>query len=152
MCVLIRIIQERILPWVLAGAVLPLTCMYAFAQEPCGQPSVRRVVALTRYPRLAQLSAVQGQVDLAAQVAPDGSVQSVRRVSGPGILSHDAEQSLLRWRFSKCDSACGTREAKVMFNFILEGVCTLPDCSVEFQVDLPSSVTVRSQRGRAIIN
>jgi hypothetical protein len=114
--------------------------------------AVKRVVALTTYPRLAQLSAVEGTVQLVAKIRGDGTVESVRRAAGPGILSGEAERVLLKWQFNPCDSGSAVREVAITFNFILDGICTLPDCKVEFEVDLPGTVTVKSQKARAIID
>jgi len=115
-------------------------------------PVVQSIVGLTVYPRLAHLSGVQGTVRLVARVNEDGAVESVRRVAGPGILSYDAERTLMKWKFRRCISVCGTREVEVTFEFLLEGECTLPDCRVDFEIDLPNKVTIKSQKARAIID
>lgn len=51
------------------------------------------------YPALAQHMNVQGSVVLEALIAADGSVQNLRKLSGPAILSTAAEQAVRGWKF-----------------------------------------------------
>jgi len=51
------------------------------------------------YPPLAQHMNVQGSVVLQALIAADGSIQSLRVMSGPAILSNAAQQAVREWRF-----------------------------------------------------
>lgn len=140
-----------------ALAMAGLSLLLATSQEApieasTEDPIVQSIEGLTTYPRLAQLSGVQGTVRLTVRVKEDGAVESVRRVAGPGILSHDAERTLMKWKFSKCNSNCGIREVDITFHFVLEGECSLPECQTCFRVDLPSTITVKAQKARAIIN
>jgi protein TonB len=51
------------------------------------------------YPALAQHMNVQGSVVLEALIGADGSVQNLRKLSGPVILSSAAEQAVRGWKF-----------------------------------------------------
>lgn len=51
------------------------------------------------YPPLAQHMNVQGSVVLQALIAADGSVQNLRKLSGPAILATAAEQAVRDWKF-----------------------------------------------------
>ena len=51
------------------------------------------------YPALAQHMNVQGSVVLEALIGADGSVQNLRKLSGPAILSTAAEQAVRGWKF-----------------------------------------------------
>jgi protein TonB len=51
------------------------------------------------YPALAQHMNVQGSVVLEALIGVDGSVQNLRKLSGPAILSSAAEQAVRGWKF-----------------------------------------------------
>jgi len=121
------------------------------AETSCGRPTVEHALAV--YPRLANLARVQGKVEIAATVSPDGSVKATRLVSGHPLLAQDAQRSVATWRFSKCASTCGPREAKVTFIFVLAGECSeRGDCTLEFKVHRRNKVTVRSQQLRAFFD
>jgi TonB family protein len=51
------------------------------------------------YPVLSQHSRVQGSVVLEAVIATDGSIEGLRVLSGPAILSAAAQQAVREWRF-----------------------------------------------------
>jgi len=51
------------------------------------------------YPEAARAAGTEGVVVLDAVIAPDGSVQRVRPVSGPGLLVQSAEEALQSWKF-----------------------------------------------------
>lgn len=51
------------------------------------------------YPALAQHMNVQGSVVLQALIAADGSIQNLRVMSGPPILTSAAQQAVREWRF-----------------------------------------------------
>lgn len=55
------------------------------------------------YPVLAQQNNVQGTVVLLARIAKDGSVDSVRVLSGPNILASAAVEAVKQWRFKPRD-------------------------------------------------
>jgi TonB family protein len=66
-------------------------------------PSLQKVEPVVRpeptYPVLAQQMKVQGSVVLQAQIGEDGSVQSLKVVSGPDILASAALEAVRQWRF-----------------------------------------------------
>jgi len=51
------------------------------------------------YPMLAEQSNVQGSVVLLARVGKEGSVESVKVISGPDILASAAVEAVKQWRF-----------------------------------------------------
>lgn len=56
-------------------------------------------VAQPAYPPLAQHMNVQGSVVLQALIGADGTIQNLRVISGPAILSSAAQQAVREWRF-----------------------------------------------------
>lgn len=61
-------------------------------------PELRQTIDTT-YPFLGQHSRVQGSVVLEAVIATDGTVEGLRVLSGPSILSGAAQQAVREWRF-----------------------------------------------------
>jgi hypothetical protein len=55
------------------------------------------------YPPLARLARIQGSVVFELAVAPDGTVQKVRRLEGPPHLAFYA-QDMREWRYAPSDS------------------------------------------------
>ncbi|HYM77336.1 MAG TPA: TonB family protein [Candidatus Dormibacteraeota bacterium] len=51
------------------------------------------------YPQLAQHMNVQGSVILQALIGADGTIQNLRVMSGPAILTTAAQQAVREWRF-----------------------------------------------------
>ena len=74
-----------------------------------------------KYPLLAQQMKVQGSVVLLAQVGTDGSVESLRAVSGPDILASAALEAVKRWRFKPAYKAGRpvSPETRITVNFII---------------------------------
>jgi TonB family protein len=63
-----------------------------------GFPELRQTVEAS-YPLLGQHARVQGSVVLQAVVGIDGSIESLRILSGPAILTAAAQQAVRQWRF-----------------------------------------------------
>jgi len=61
-------------------------------------PELRQTIDTT-YPLLGQHSRVQGSVVLQAIIGADGSIENLRVVSGPAILTTAAQQAVRQWRF-----------------------------------------------------
>jgi TonB family protein len=61
-------------------------------------PELRQTVD-ANYPLLGQHMSVQGSVVLQAVVGVDGSIEDLRVLSGPAILSTAAQQAVRQWRF-----------------------------------------------------
>jgi TonB family protein len=110
------------------------------------QPEVQRIVGLS-YPRIANLGGIEGTVKLIAKVSPAGTVDSVRVISGNGLLADSARQALLEWHF-RCPNVSKPCEASVSFIFKLGEICDRQSCPSELQIDLPSEVTVQAKRIR----
>jgi TonB family protein len=72
----------------------------AAEREPltAGAPELRQTVE-TNYPLLGQHTKVQGSVVLQAVVGADGTIEDLRVLSGPAILSPAAEQAVREWHF-----------------------------------------------------
>ncbi len=73
----------------------------AAEREPISSESVaepRQPVDST-YPLLGQHSSVWGSVVLQAVVSADGTIENLRVISGPAILTTAAEQAVRQWRF-----------------------------------------------------
>lgn len=100
-------------PWILAlglvaGGALALPGS-ALAQSPIREP---RIVPIEWprpvYPQIAQSARVQGDVEVAVDVRPDGSVAAARVVSGPPLLSEAALVAARHARF-ECLACVGAR-------------------------------------------
>ncbi len=61
-------------------------------------PELRQTVETT-YPLLGQHMRVQGSVVLQALVSTDGTIENLRVLSGPAILSAAAQQAVREWHF-----------------------------------------------------
>jgi TonB family protein len=61
-------------------------------------PELRQTVDAT-YPLLGQHTRVQGSVVLQAVIGADGTIEDLRVLSGPAILSTAAQQAVRQWRF-----------------------------------------------------
>jgi TonB family protein len=61
-------------------------------------PELRQTVDAT-YPLLGQHMRVQGSVVLQAVVGADGTIEDLRVLSGPAILTTAAQQAVRQWRF-----------------------------------------------------
>ena len=73
------------------------------------------------YPVLAQKMKVQGSVILQALIGRDGSIQSLKVVSGPAILANAAEEAVRQWRFKPhyVGSEAVETQAKITVNFTI---------------------------------
>lgn len=104
------------------------------------------------YPRLAQLSRIQGSVTLRATVDRGGQVKDVAIVSGHPLLVEASKNALLEWKFEYCKPARKSCTATVQFQFSLAGVCELEFCQSSITIDLPDTVIIRTKALRAIID
>ncbi len=134
------------------AAVLVLACaMCGFGQAPQPGISVRRIVGM-EYPPFARMAVLQGKVELAATVSFDGTVKSIRVLSGPEPLASPAKETLSKWLFTGCRSQASECELRFVFTFVLSGSCTPgARCPTEFQVDLPNEVRVKSETYDSVI-
>ena len=84
------------------------------------------------YPALAQHMNVQGSVVLQALIAADGSIQNLRVMSGPAILSSAAQQAVREWRFKPVfqnGQAVETR-ATITVNFSIKVADSSPNTTL----------------------
>jgi len=126
--------------------------MCGFGQAPQPGVSAKRIVGM-EYPPFARMAVLQGKVELAAAISPDGTVKSIRVLSGPGPLASPAKETLSEWLFLGCGSQASECEVRFVFTFVLSGACTPgARCPTEFQVDLPDKVLVKAAAYNAVIN
>jgi TonB family protein len=73
------------------------------------------------YPMLARQMKVQGSVILQALIGRDGSIQSLKVLSGPAILAAAAEEAVRQWRFKPhvVNSEAVETQAKITVNFTI---------------------------------
>jgi outer membrane biosynthesis protein TonB len=132
----------------LLATSLPL----ATPQTPQTEIRVKRIVGID-YPWFGRLAGAQGNVEVVATIASDGAVKEIRVVSGPEPLVRAVKPALSRWLFEGCGSATGTCEIKIVFSFVLEGVCDVSRrCQTDFEVDLPDRVRIKAKHARAILD
>jgi hypothetical protein len=90
---------------------------------------------------------------LDAVLSTEGTVNDVKVVSGHPLLVDAARDSLRQWRFTGCTPSSGSCSARVAFVFVLEkGLCDIDQCPNKFQIDLPGTVTIKSEHARAIVD
>ena len=79
-------------------ANLPTNAAARERLSPAGVAELRQTIDTT-YPLLGQHMRVQGSVVLQAVVGCDGTIEDLRVLSGPSILSTAAQQAVRQWRF-----------------------------------------------------
>ena len=95
------------------------------------------------YPPLAQHMNVQGSVVLQALINADGTIQNLRKLSGPEILASAAQQAVREWRFKPVyqnGQAVETR-ATITVNFTIK----VSDSSANTTLAENNDVTITNQ-------
>jgi protein TonB len=87
-------------------------------------PSAAEVIAhpvRPNYPLLARQMKVEGAVVLEALIGKEGTIQSLRVISGPEILSAAARQAVTQWHFKPYyqDGQAVETEARITVNFTI---------------------------------
>ena len=84
-------------------------------------PELRQTVDAT-YPLLGQHASVQGSVVLQAVVGIDGTIEDLRILSGPAILTAAAQQAVRQWRFKPYlqDGQPVETKARITVNFSIK--------------------------------
>ena len=84
-------------------------------------PELRQTVDAT-YPLLGQHASVQGSVVLQAVVGIDGTIEDLRILSGPAILTAAAQQAVRQWRFKPYlqDGQPMETKARITVNFSIK--------------------------------
>ncbi len=136
----------------LSGLLLLIAMFAARAQAP--NVTVTHVVRID-YPGLAVAAHVEGLARFLLYVGPDGSVGSIKFVSGEGrgigLVVEGAMKSLKQWRFTRCGGTPDECSYPLAARFVLEGAATYTPKS-RFEFDPPGQITVKSKFQRAIIN
>ncbi|HKR84739.1 MAG TPA: TonB family protein [Terriglobales bacterium] len=78
-------------------------------------------VVWPKYPKLAELRHIEGDVLLELYVNPNGKVQRVRTLSGNSVLIEAAEEAARQWQYAPLPSSQSSSPAvtRVRFNFTL---------------------------------
>lgn len=84
------------------------------------------------YPLLSQHTNVQGSVILQAVISAEGSVQSLRVLSGPAILSAAAQQAVREWRFRPVvqNGQAVETKARITVNFSIKVADNAADTTI----------------------
>ena len=71
------------------------------------------------YPRSALISGIEGQVKLHAIINTKGTLDDIRRISGPPLLAGAAIEAVKRWRYEpfRADGVPVSRETTIVLNF-----------------------------------
>jgi len=94
-----------------------------------------------QYPVLARTARVEGDVALNFLVGMDGTVTSVRVVSGPALLRAVSLQTIKQWKFQCLSCSYGIPfEHQFVFSFRLDGKLSFTDKKMEFK--LPDQLTL----------
>jgi TonB family protein len=93
-------------------------------------PELHQTVETT-YPLLGQHMRVQGSVVLQALVGADGTIENLRVISGPGILTAAAQQAVRQWRFKPYmqNGQAVETKARITVNFSIRISDNPPDAS-----------------------
>jgi TonB family protein len=86
------------------------------------EPLPTTVEAQASYPLLAQHMNVQGSVILQALISAEGTVENLRVLSGPAILTSAAQQAVREWRFKPVlqNGHPVETQAKITVNFSIK--------------------------------
>jgi TonB family protein len=93
-------------------------------------PELHQTVEAT-YPLLGQNMKVQGSVVLQALVGVDGTIEDLRVLSGPAILTAAAQQAVRQWRFKPYlqNGQAVETKARITVNFSIRISDNPPDAS-----------------------
>ena len=93
-------------------------------------PELHQTVEAT-YPLLGQNMKVQGSVVLQALVGVDGTIENLRVLSGPAILTAAAQQAVRQWRFKPYlqNGQAVETKARITVNFSIRISDNPPDAS-----------------------
>src|SRR5271168_502651 len=93
-------------------------------------PELHQTVEAT-YPLLGQHMRVQGSVVLQALVGTDGTIENLRVLSGPAILTAAAQQAVRQWRFKPYmqNGQAVETKARITVNFSIRISDNPPDAS-----------------------
>jgi TonB family protein len=93
-------------------------------------PELHQTVEAT-YPLLGEHMRVQGSVVLQALVGTDGTIENLRVVSGPAILTAAAQQAVRQWRFKPYiqNGQAVETKARITVNFSIRISDNPPDAS-----------------------
>jgi TonB family protein len=97
----------------------------ASASEPAAeyQTSLRKPIKVVwpKYPKLAELRHIEGDVVLELYVDSTGKVQKVQTVSGNSVLIEAAEEAARQWQYAPLPKSQSSNAAvtRVRFNFKL---------------------------------
>jgi TonB family protein len=87
------------------------------------QISLRKPVKVVwpKYPKLAELRHIEGDVLLELHVNPNGKVQKIRPLTGNSVLIEAAEEAARQWQYAPLPSSQASSAAvtRVRFNFTL---------------------------------
>lgn len=99
--------------------------------------------AFKAYPVLAQHMNVQGSVVLQALISPEGTIENIRILSGPAILTSAAEQAVREWRFRPIyqNGQAVESKAKITVNF-----------SIKVADSAPSNTVAQSRPSNPLLN
>lgn len=110
-----------------AFVLLSVTSERVKAQESSLEPpQVLRAVAAI-YPHIVAVAGGSGTTTVDVEISPNGSVKSVRIVTGARILGKVAEKSALRWVFAPTKESSRTRSVRLVYVFKLMPVNTAPE-------------------------
>jgi TonB family protein len=93
------------------------------------------------YPRLAAQAGVQGTVVVRCELGRDGSVTSVKTVTGPAILADAASANASKWKFPRPKRKA--ERVELIYRFEL---CESTTPKSEFIFEPPNLVIVSSNR------
>jgi len=86
----------------LAGVAVLSTSLVAVGTD---VPRRAKIKTQPRYPELAKRMNIVGSVKLAVQIAPDGTVKTVRPLGGHPLLIDSAVAAVKQWKYEPGDEA-----------------------------------------------
>ena len=104
------------------------------------------------YPAIALQAGVKVMVTLECSITSDGTVESVRVVSGPPVLAEASIANLSQWTFSSTEQGGrALRTIQVVYDFQIEGSAKGPT-GTKFVFEYPNKVIVSTARPMLMIS
>jgi len=105
------------------------------------------------YPQMAKIAQIAGDVSLKVSIHPDGSIDSVKALSGDRMLAQAAVESANRSQF-ECRGCNGLTEKSLVYSFQLPSVPVPADpccCTAGHESTTPTTPQVTESEGHITI-
>lgn len=125
---------------------LQLFCLLIITTSLCHAADgecVKHLVA-PGYPRLARISQMQGSVVVDLEIAPNGSVASVKASGAHKVLQEASAENIRQWIFCSTDTSEASRHLTLTYFYSLDGDKRYYDPPPHVVLDLPHRIEIKS--------